>query len=246
MLGHSGTAGFGPQSSAQTWPALFEHILNRLGDAEWTVSAVPLFPVGTRAVDYALARVEEGKPDLVILSLNAYPCVVPVVSASVRHRFGKRVERYYSRIERTIEQRLGDPNGGPGATRTFGQRWARRLLGTRPMATVEEVGRVYSEVLRRLARLEGVQVAVLAEGLFGEGVRRRVPSLGQQVEKLQGVVRPTADDHRFLWCDAAPWLAPDGGDSYWNADDVHLSARGNARYAEMLASSLRYQLPAHG
>ena len=106
------------------------------------------------------------------------------------------------------------------------------------MASVDEVGRVYAEILRGLARLEGVQVAVLAEAMFGESVRQRAPNLVGQVTELQRLVRPTAEDHRFLWCDATGWLSPDGGVPYWHVDDVHLSARGNARYAEMLAASL--------
>ena len=238
VLGHSGTAGFGLDSVAETWPALFERYLNHSNDTVWTVSAVPLFPVGNRAIDYALARVAEGLPDLVVLSLNAYPCVVPVVSANVRHRFGKRAERVYSRLERRLEKRADASHGPPAKTNQLAQRWARRVFGTRTMASVDEVGRVYAEILRGLARLEGVQVAVLAEAMFGESVRQRAPNLVGQVTELQRLVRPTAEDHRFLWCDATGWLSPDGGVPYWHVDDVHLSARGNARYAEMLAASL--------
>ena len=239
VLGHSGTAGLGLESVAKTWPVLFEHHLNGAAIADWAVSAVPLFPVGSRAIDYALARVEQVQPDLVVLSLNAYPCVVPVVSASIRHRFGKRAERLYGRVERKLDKRGAVSRGSGAATNRVAQRWARRLLGTRTLTSVDEVGRVYAEILRGLARLEGVQVAVLAEATFGESIRQRVPRLAEHVTKLQGLVRPTAYDHRFLWCDATQRLIPDGGDRYWQTDDVHLSARGNARYAEMLAASLR-------
>lgn len=243
VLGHSGTAGFGLQSPAQTWPAVLGNLLTGSGDEAWIVSAIPLFPVGDRAVDYAIRRVQEIEPDMVVLPLNAYPCAVPVVSASVRHRFGTRAERLYMRLERAVEQGLGKRDGGKGAAlRTVGQRWARLVLGTQAMTTVEEVGRVYREILRRLARLEGVQVVVLAEAPFGDSVRRRSRGLSGMVRELHGLVRHTAEDHRFLWCDAGQWLVQDSGDSYWNPDDVHLSERGNARYGEMLAASLRSRL----
>ena len=77
VLGHSGTAGFGLTSVDQTWPALLAPILADSGGEEWPVSAAPLFPVGDRAIEYALARTADIQPDLVVLSLNAFPCVVP-------------------------------------------------------------------------------------------------------------------------------------------------------------------------
>lgn len=237
VLGHSGTAGFGLTSVDQTWPALLGRILSDSSGDEWPVSAAPLFPVGDRAIEYALARTADIQPDLVVLSLNAFPCVVPVVAASVRHRFGRRAERLYARVERRLEARARSREGEEPSNRAA-QLWARRLLGTRTLTDVEEVGRVYSEILRGLSRLEGVQVAVLAEALFGEDIRRRVPSLAGKVARLHALVRPTSDGHRFLWYDAQEWLAPDEGEPYWHRDGVHLSARGNARYAETLAVCL--------
>lgn len=243
VLGHSGTAGFGLTSVDQTWPALLARILADSGGEEWPVSAAPLFPMGDRAIEYALARTADIQPDLVVLSLNAFPCVVPVVAASVRHRFGRRAERLYTRVERRLEARARSREDEETTNRSA-QRWARRLLGTRTMTDVEEVGRVYSEILRGLARLEGIQVAVLAEALFRENIRRRVHGLTENVDRLRALVRPTAERHRFLWCDATEWLAPDGGEPHWHRDGVHLSARGNARYAEMLAVCLGGKLRA--
>ena len=238
VLGHSGTAGFGLESAAQTWPAILEHLLNTADRRGWTVASAPLFPVGDRAIDYALRRIEALQPDLVVLSVNAYPCVVPVVSASVRHRFGIRAERFYSRLERKVERRAGQGHGQQTKTFMVARRGTRRLLGTRTIAQVGEVGHVYTGILRRLAQLEGIQVVAVAEAPFGDSVRERIPNLGDQVATLQRLVRQTADDHRFLWFDASTWLVADGGGSFWHSDDVHLSARGNARYAEMLAAAL--------
>lgn len=241
VLGHSGTTGFGLDSSEQTWPCLFLELMNGAGEVVWSVSTVPLHPVGERAIDYVLRKIDEVEPDLVILSLNAYPCAVPVVSASVRHRFGKRAERLYARVERRIERHSAKP-GSSAATHEGARKWARRALGTRTMASVAEVAFVYAEILRRLAHLEEVQVTVLAEALFGDSVRARVPGLERRVTELQARVRPVAEEHRFLWCDATDWLVGPAAGSYWHADGVHLSARGNARYAEMLANSLDSEL----
>ena len=242
VLGHSGTAGFGLDSLAQTWPARLEQLLNNSQPRECTVSAVTLFPVGARAVEWAIARVEQAHPDLVILILNSYPCAVPVVSASVRHRFGKRAERLYRRMEQRHEAQDGEPRDGRAATNEAGRRWARRLLGTRTMANVGEVSGVYMEILERLARHEGIQVLVFVEG-FGAQVQHRLPEVRQRLAELHALVRPTADAHRFVWCDATGWLTPDSGSSFWHPDDVHANARGHARYAELLLESLRDKLP---
>ncbi|MEP6871092.1 MAG: SGNH/GDSL hydrolase family protein [Anaerolineaceae bacterium] len=243
VLGHSGTAGFGVDSPTQSWPALFEHLLKGSVAKDWAVSAVALFPVGARAIEYAVKRVQQVQPDLVVLSLNAYPCVVPVVSASVRHRFGSWAERLYLGLEGGLGTQVHEGRGSWSAIDKVGRRWARRLLGTRTVASVAEVGGVYAEILRRLARLEGIQVVVLAEALFGANVRRRVPDLEQRVRDMHSLVRPTAQDHRFLWFDASEWLVPDGRGAFWHDDDVHLSLRGNSRYAEMLMASLAAKLP---
>lgn len=239
VLGHSGTAGFGLDSQSHTWPALLQERLNASGGG-WEVTSVPLHPAGPRAVDYAVSRVEAASPDLVILSLNAYPCAVSLVSASVRHRFGARAERIYVRAEsRVTRGRVSQPR--PVAPDDgFARRWARRILGARTITSPAEVGGVYDGILRRLAQFEGIQVAVLAEALFSDSVRARVPEVERRVREMQAIVRPVADERRFLWCDAATWLIPDKG--YWHSDGIHLSALGNERYAQMLAESLPEQL----
>ncbi|MEO6098730.1 MAG: hypothetical protein ABIQ34_00235 [Tepidiformaceae bacterium] len=37
---------------------------------DWAVSSIALFPVGARAIEYAVTRVQEVQPELVILSLT--------------------------------------------------------------------------------------------------------------------------------------------------------------------------------
>lgn len=239
VLGHSGTAGFGLESPAQTWPALLaQQVSTPVRPCD--VTTVQFHPVGTRAVEFATTKIESLAPDLVVISINAYPCAIPVVSESVRVRFGRRAERFYLRFERRIERRSN--LAGPVAeTRETSRRWARRILGARPVASVAEVAGVYTEVLRRSARLEGVQVLCLAEAAFSAEVRMRVPTVVTKVRELHDAVHAVANEHRFDWCDASAWVEPDCG--YWHADGVHLSAKGNEQYADRLTAVLAQLLP---
>lgn len=233
VVGHSGTAGYGLPSAEEAWPSILQRLLNRDGAEDWSVSPVPLHPVGNKAVGYAASRVAAFSPDVVILSLNTYPCCVPIVSASIRRRFGARAERAYRALESRFERSVA--SNRPNA---FGRRMARRAFGARPLASVEEVTAVYTGILRNLARLERVEVLVLAEAPFSSEVQRRVPNLTARVGGMFRELRAIADEHRFTWCDAASWVASEG-DAAWQSDGVHLSPTGNLRYAEHLAVALR-------
>lgn len=238
VLGHSGTEGYGLAGRTAAWPGLVEERLLALG-TPCDVVAVPLFPVGPRAVSYAVRQVELHEPDIVVLSLNAYPCSIAMVSARVRRLFGNKAHRFFTRVERQF-RRAANPNSGPVSKRIHrsGRGIAHLLIGPETIATVGEVVDVYSEILRELARREGIQVVALREVPFSPAIRQESPSAYQTALELQRRLDPVIKEHRFET--VVPDGFEDGGaEDLWMPDGIHLSAAGNAAYAASLARTLR-------
>jgi hypothetical protein len=173
-------------------------------------------------------------PDAVVLGINHYPCVVPLVSESVRQRFGERAERLFKLLERQNQGRSKD--GGLSPYGRFARRLARRVLGAAVRLQVEEVSAIYSEVLERLARREGIEVFVLAEARLGSTVRSLHPRIDLEIDRLHAPIRAVAESHRIPWLDAQDFVAPDGDAAYFG-DHVHLSELGNERYAAGIAAA---------
>lgn len=241
VLGHSGTEGFGLEGRANAWPGLVEQQLRAMGTG-CTVVAVPLFPVGSGAVSYAAGQIERHQPDIVILSVNAYPCAIAVVSARVRRRMGNRAHRLFTRFEKTV-RKASNANAGPVRRRLHrsGRRIAHALIGREPLATVDEVAGAYSEILRDLARQEGIQVLALYEAPFSAATRRELPNAYGTALELQRRLAPVIAEHRFV-----P-LTPDGFENggpaeFWMPDGVHLSAAGNQSYAASVTRALKAAL----
>lgn len=243
VLGHSGTEGFGLDSRNLAWPGLLEEHLAASGLSA-NVVAVPLFPVGARAVEYAMRKVEQYAPETVILSLNAYPCAVPVVSARVRRRLGNRAHGTFVRLEERMNRFA---RGGSGTMRKTAhsslRKAAHRVVGAEPLATLGEVAEVYSSIMWALARREGIQLIALSEAPFSRKVRGEFPRSFSVAEELQNRLEPTVREHRFL--NVSPKGFEGGGpDEFWMTDGVHLSTAGNLAYAESLFEPVRRALGA--
>jgi hypothetical protein len=168
IIGHSGTQA-GPATVRHVWPELLGPLLTEKLGEPTDVQAFRFWPAGPAAVDYAMSRVNDLAPDAVVLGINHYPCVVALVSESVRRRFGERAERLFKLLERQNQGRSKD--GGLSPYGRFARRVARRILGAAVRLQVDEVAAIYSDVLERLAQREGIEVFVLAEARLGSTVR---------------------------------------------------------------------------
>lgn len=245
VLGHSGTEGYGLGSRTAAWPELVRQHLEGEGTA-CELAASPLFPVGSRAVSYAIKQVERFQPDVVVVSLNAYPCSIAMVSAKVRRLFGNRAHGWFTRLERAFTRAV-NPNAGTARRRM--NRSARRLahlvMGAEPIASVEEVASVYLAILKELARREGAQVVALNEVPFSRSIRSDSPGAYHAAMELQRRMEPAIREHRFV--SVTPDGFEGGGPSeFWMLDGIHLSAAGNRAYAMSVVVALRSALSGDG
>lgn len=226
------------------WPARLRRIIESEHRGPLEFSTSRLAPYGSRAVGYAARRVEEAKPDVVILSVSAFTCTVGLVNVRVGQRFGQRAQRAYEAIEQRYSGRVARAPGAAIPVDRALRTLARRTIGTATLAPVEEVARVYSEILHTLSREERIQVIVMGESYFSRHVQRANPGTVTKIERLQGTVRPVAAAHHFPWVDIeAAFQNTSDREAHFSSDGVHNTPAGHQRVAEVVAAELREMLP---
>lgn len=242
ILGHSDSTLDNAEHPA--WPSRLRNVLESERDEVFEFTASRLAPYGPRAVAYAARRVEEARPDVVILSVSAFTCTIGLVSVRVGQRMGTRAQHGYEAIEQRFSRQVArSPRIAIPVDRVV-RSLARRTIGTATLAPVEEVAAVYSEVLHALSREEQIQVIVMGESHFSRHVQRANPGLVAKIHQLQGTVRPVAHIHRYPWVDIeAAFSSASDREQHFASDGVHNSPAGHKRVMEAVAAEFRHLIP---
>lgn len=225
IAGHSDSGDAYLPEGVLPWPERTRDWLSQQTGERWELVDVRFAPMGARAVDYLMGKVEAVAPDLLILPFSAYVCTVGSVEESIRARFGDRPARWFRSVERPFQRKTAQ--GGTlrreanRKSRTVG----RKLLGARPLATVQQTADIYEEVLHRLARVESLQVLAIADARFSKAIQEREPKLHERIDALYARLMPVVDSHRFLKADLEAKLqeAPDRS-VFHQPDGVHTTA----------------------
>lgn len=225
IAGHSDSGDAYLPDGVLPWPERTRAWLSEQTGEPWELVDVRFAAMGGRAVEYLMGKVEAAAPDLLILPFSAYVCTVGSVEESIRARFGDRPARWFRSVERPFQRRTAQ--GGPlrrqanRKSRTIG----RKLLGARPLATVQQTGDIYEEVLHRLARVESLQVVAIADARFSKAIQEREPKLHERIDALYARLMPVVDSHRFLKADLEAKLkeAPDRA-VFHQSDGVHTTS----------------------
>ena len=205
ILGHSGTTSAGIAAGVETWPEILERDMAPAWGVETSVDLVPLAPINAEAVAYAVNKIDEADPDLVLFSISCFHCSVGVVGARVRQRFGSRVHRVYRRLELRLEgQRAEHEPGRPSRLRNSARRLARRTLGTATLTSVAGAAGVYEAVLAHLATRENTTTLVMAETPMARSILAENPDAESRAAELHQRVREAAEARRMPWMDLAP------------------------------------------
>ncbi len=238
IFGHSDTAGVGLSDPEQAWPRLLRSLLQ--GSATEGAATIHrrlniLRPEPLRYVD---AELDEHEPDVVVLSLTSVTFGLPLVSVSVRRRFGARVARLYLRFEGTVNGTLAPAAGRSGANSAA--RWvARRVLGQGTHMPPGKATEMYAEVLRRISAREGLRVIVISASLLGQTFQQREPWANAQIRAFNGALQKAAEEYRMEWIDFEELLGRSGDHpGCYGPDGVHKSVFGHQHIARELASVL--------
>jgi lysophospholipase L1-like esterase len=244
VLGNSASAGNGLADQSQAWPwVIGREIEARIGEPV-EVTHVSVVASGPRAADYALDKVEAVDPDMVVVVIGTYLCCIGTVSEAVRHRFGNRMHRWYLKTERRFDARTRTAPGISGGANRCGRSLLRKIIGTRPYATLDDVSTVFGEILRQLAQREGTTVVAFAEPSWPVATDAANPGAIPTWREVTRRAREVAADHHLLWAetDASYARVPDR-DSLYQPDGVHKTAEGMQVQADALLEVLLQ--PAH-
>lgn len=237
IAGHSDSGDAFLPADVLPWPERTQAWLSEGGPA-WELSSARFAAMGPRAVGYLLRKVEAEQPDVVVLPLGGFVCTVGSVAESVRVRFGERAARLFRQSEVRFETRTRE-----GQLRrrvnTLSRRAARRVLGARTLATLEETTGIYREVLHELAKVESIQVVAVRDARFSSWIQEFEPRLHERFDAMERELLPIVAEHRFVLADLEGALqrAPDRR-VFHLEDGVHTTAAFHEVYFGVMREAL--------
>ena len=238
IAGHSDSGARYLPDGVEPWPERARAWLEETRGEQWSLTAVPLAPMGAGAANYLMRKVEAAAPDILVLPLGAYVCTIGTVAESVRHRFGVRIGGAYGSAEGKLREATRSGRVRRHA-RNLAQRAARRALGTRTLVSVDETTAIFSDVLHRLAQIESLQVLAVLDARFSEPMQRLNPGIHAVFERLEAELLPIVEAHRFGYMnlEGALRAAPNRA-VFYQDDGIHTTAAFHEVYFEALKQAL--------
>ena len=240
VFGHSDTHGLGLSDREQAWPRLLEaHLENASSDqAEVIHRRLNLLRPGP--LEYLDGELKKHDPGVVVLALTSVTFSLPLVSVSVRRRFGARAAKRYLRFEGVVTGAL--PPAASAKRADIFARWlARRLLGQATHMSLATATEMHTEVLRRLSAHEGLRVAVISASLLAQSFQQREPWASAQIQAFNGALQKRAEEYRMEWVDFEEMLARSGDHAAcYSPDGVHKSEFGHRHIAREIAAVIAH------
>ncbi|MEX0784157.1 MAG: hypothetical protein WD557_16060 [Dehalococcoidia bacterium] len=216
LLGNSDTSG--AFFDGKTWAGHVRDGMSVTLSREVKWREVGFSALGPTAPAFAEKKVREWDPDIVILPVGTFPFSVTFVWKRVEQLFGKRAGRWYRNMENRFDNSTRARGSLPNRANSAGRSLVRRLVGTAPLATVEETAAAYGRTARALARIEDTQVILLAYGMRGQ--HNFAPGGPERRARFMALMADVARDHHLRLIDGqeaftgipreVPTTTPDG------------------------------------
>jgi len=221
VIGSSDTSGGSLPDPSQAWPWIVGRELGAATGDPIEVMDLSVVPVGPKAVPRVEDALQKHQPDLVVYSFGAFHFIIATVGQRVRRRYGERLYRRFRALETRFEGRTAKKDGGPARLNHAGRWLARRIIGAEPLSTREEVTGIQLEIMRQLARREGLIVVVLFAPPVGPNVERENKGANQRLaDCLPGFAAAAAQE------------------SLRHSDGVHKGAAGHRIQADAVMAAL--------
>lgn len=234
IFGHSDTDGSRLPDAERGLPRLLERmVLDATGESPEVVHRT-LYG-GPTARTFVERELERHNPDVVIVCTTTHGVVVQLVSNRIRERWGERAARLAERAEQSaaaISDRLAP---GGSSVLSAARRSARRILGTRPALTPEQLIEYYDGVLTAIASREHIH-GVISGGIGYIGTIRELnPALDPIQARMQQSFRRSAESRHFAWISQEQVLGgPGHKERYYQPDGMHTDERSHQLFAEAL------------
>jgi hypothetical protein len=239
VIGSSDTSGGSLPDPSQAWPWIVGRELGAATGDPIEVMDLSVVPVGPKAVPRVEDALQKHQPDLVVYSFGAFHFIIATVGQRVRRRYGERLYRRFRALETRFEGRTAKKDGGPARLNHAGRWLARRIIGAEPLSTREEVTGIQLEIMRQLARREGLIVVVLFAPPVGPNVERENKGANQRLAEHREYMTGVGRGHHFLIADCLPGFAAAAAqESLRHSDGVHKGAAGHRIQADAVMAAL--------
>ena len=242
VLGHSDSDGSRLANVADGWTWLVQRMVEERSGVSLETIHKQLF-AGPTAVGFMERQLDREQPDIVIIGLSSYGVVVQLASNRVRERYGDRAANFVNRQEvrvANLSQKLG-PRGR--RLLLVPRKVARRLIGTGPAFSFEELVKCYEDCFHALARREQIHVIVFGGLGYSKELQRLNPRLNELQDEMHRRLHALALELHFDWVTHEEIL---GGREaklrYLQADGVHSNEEGQRLAAEAVAPLVLAQL----
>ncbi|MEO8538333.1 MAG: hypothetical protein ABI577_01240 [bacterium] len=238
IYGHSDTFGVALADGTQAWPNLVMQELPHLVGRPVEVTQRPFLPVRAGAGERAERILGEHPADIVVFASNPYGFAVATVANRLRGRLGETNTRRYTRLERKLNKWTRAIPMGDRINNT-GRRMARKVLGTAPESSYQDVMQAHSEVLRVLARHESLEVVMMGGNKLSTWIQKEKPALMLQVESMREMVEEFCREHHFTWFNTETALLPGVRERSFLPDGVHRNAEAHRHFANLILPVLK-------
>ena len=233
ILGHSDTFGIQLPDRAAAWPQIVLRELPALVGRPVELHQRPLVPIRPDKGSRAESILQGFPADIVVFATNPYGFAVETVANRLRQRFGGSFGARYLKLERKLD--AWTRNGRAGRAINHGtRRVARRVIGTAPDSSYQDVLDAHLEVLRLLARDEQLQVMIQGGNKLSSWLQKEDTTLTTRVESLGRVCREFCRDHHFTWFDTEAALLPGERERSFLPDGVHRNPEAHRHFADTI------------
>ena len=199
---------------------------------------IPYSVIGATAISYAERKLAEFEPDIVVLPVASYQFTAGFTWVRVQRLFGAKAGRWYRNLEERFEkQTRGKGSLGDGLNR-IARVTLRRLIGTEPMATRQQVTDAYGELIRALSRHEDLGVVLVTYP--GRGAHAKSRKAKRERAIFFPEVEAMATRHHFPWVNGETVFdAAAPGDVIHSVEGLHFNDYGHQILGAAVAGAIR-------
>lgn len=225
VLGNSDTQGRfvdGP-----TWSAVLRDTLRSDLDEAVELTETGFSAISAGAASFAERKVRELEPDVVVLPLGTFAFTVGFTWKRLERLFGRRIAQRYRRAEEAFDRRTREDGHEPRRVNRLARTAIRSALGTEPLISQATLRRNYADILRAIARIENVDVVLVAYPPE-QGRHVTVRNVARRREEFLRDLTAEARSRHYGVVDTAPlFSSAPAGDALLTADGFHLQRHGH-------------------
>jgi hypothetical protein len=224
--------------AGETWTEMAQAALAKKRGTAVEVTTLPFSAEAPSAAAYVEKKTVGLCPDVVVLPVGSFAFTAGFGWVRVRALFGERAGQRYRQVEERFDARTRQGGRLRRTANIVARRVTRAVVGTKPLATREQVTQSYVEVLRTLARHENLPVIILTYP--GRGAHARTKKAVAMRRQFFADVKAVADACRYQWVNGEELFASIAG-AVHTSDNLHMNEAGHARLAQVMVDAVMAQ-----